>query len=77
MRFLNAIDLGSDNEEKKENSQDQWSTTYFAVLCLENLFTRCDKFHSLLITLVQSLDMGVSLVFLTSKHENYWVRFST
>jgi len=73
---LNAIDLGSDGEDK-ESGEDPWSTTYFAILCLENLFTHCAKNHSQLIQLVKTLEMADSLVFMTSKYENYWVRLST
>jgi hypothetical protein len=42
IRFLNAIDLGESDDEKaivkNEEATDQWSTTYFAILCLANLF---------------------------------------
>lgn len=76
MRFLNAIDLGSDGEAKT-TSEDPWSTTYFAVLCLENLFSNCEKYHTHLLHLIKTLTMTESLVFVTTKYENYWVRLST
>ena len=76
LRFLNAIDLGSD-EEDEPMDQDPWSTIYFAILCLENLFKTCQKQHTLLLSLVSDLEIGQTLVFMTSKHENYWVRLST
>jgi hypothetical protein len=40
MRFLNAIDL-ADEGNMDEVMSDPWSTIYFAVLCLENLFGYC------------------------------------
>ena len=57
-RFLNAIDLASSEEEDVPEAQDPWSTIYFAILCLENLFKHCEKEQALLLSLVRTLDMG-------------------
>jgi hypothetical protein len=83
MSFLNAIDLGDSEDEtavvkKVEETNDKWSTTYFAVLCLENLFTQSAEKHSQhLLNMMITTKLPNKLLHLTCKSQNYWVRLCT
>lgn len=80
MRFLNAIDL-ADEGNMDEQMSDPWSTIYFAVLCLENLFGYCaahpDKGNMISTLRTHAINLPNKLVLLTTKHDNYWVRLSS
>lgn len=60
---------------------DPWSTIYFAVLCLENLFSYCatnpDKGNMIASLRTHAGNLPNKLVLLTTKHDNYWVRLSS
>ena len=79
MRFLNAIDLA--DQENMDEASDSWSTIYFAVLCLENLFSYCashpDKASMISILRTHAAKLPARLALLTTKHDNYWVRLSS
>jgi hypothetical protein len=78
MRFLNAIDLA---DEENMDASDPWSTIYFAVLCLENLFSYCashpEKGNMISTLKTHASTLPNKLVLLTTKHDNYWVRLSS
>ena len=48
-QFLKGIDLGDTSEEEEnvevkvdEDIDDKWSKPYLALLCLDNLFQKCE-----------------------------------
>ena len=62
-----------------EKATDPWSTSYFAVLCLENVFSACatSSEGGILNQLgAHSNGLTKKLLLLTTKHDNYWVRLS-
>ena len=77
-RLLEKLGLASDDEpqQQEESQQDQWSTTYFGIVCLENIFAKCDQSRSLIVALKKHETLRQDIVSLAWKSENYWVRLS-
>ena len=80
-QFLKGIDLGDTSEEEKEEDQvhedsdDKWSKPYLALLCLENLFQKCEP--SLVISMIRlEKQLCSDIVELAWRHQNYWVRLT-
>jgi len=73
---LEGIGLQSEDEDETvlKEDDDQWSNTYFSIICIENMMAKCN-FNQVFEACNSELKRDI--VTLMWRSDNYWVRLSS
>jgi len=73
---LEGIGLQSEDEDEAvvQEDDDQWSNTYFSIMCIENMMAKCN-FNQVFAACNSELKRDIATLMWRS--ENYWVRISS
>lgn len=73
---MEGIGLQSEEEDEAavQEDDDQWSNTYFSIMCIENMMAKCNFSQ---VFAACSSELKRDIVTLMWRSENYWVRVSS
>ena len=63
-----------DSVVQEDEADDEWSNTYFSIVCIENMMAKCN--YSQVFQACTS-DLKKDIVTLMWRSDNYWVRLSS